>query len=108
MAFILLIALHSSSFCTRRQHNESEQETDAAEKQTDQEKRLGFIQISSWSSSACSSAGTRNAKGSSGSGTMPLETACFNIHSDQRWERCCSLWIATAVYKPADVFGNPE
>lgn len=47
MAFILLIALHSSSFCTRRQHNESEQETDAAEKQTDQEKRLGFIQISS-------------------------------------------------------------
>lgn len=47
MVFILLIALHSSSFCTCRQHNESEQETDAAEKQTDQEKRLGFIQISS-------------------------------------------------------------
>lgn len=67
MVFILLIALHSSSFCACRQHSESEQETDAAEKQADQEKRPGFIHISSGSSSACTGTGTRNAKGSSGS-----------------------------------------
>lgn len=38
-AFWLLLAC--------RQHSESEQETDAAENQRDQKKRLGFVQISS-------------------------------------------------------------
>lgn len=75
-AFILLLALHSSCFCAHRQPGESEQETDAAENQTDQKKRLLFffhpdrflIQLSvRLYSQHC----TRNAKGRSDSGTIP-------------------------------------